>query len=43
MQAVVFHHIGDIRLDEVPQPQAQASTGAADAKFLSFSKKPGSL
>ncbi len=28
MQAVVFHGIGDIRLEEVPNPQLQAPTDA---------------
>lgn len=28
MKAVVFHDVGDIRLDDVPEPQLQASTDA---------------
>lgn len=43
MQAVVFHDIGDIRLDDVPEPDVQVSTGAVGALFPSRSKKPGSL
>ena len=28
MKAVVFHDIGDIRLDEVPEPKIESSTDA---------------
>jgi threonine dehydrogenase-like Zn-dependent dehydrogenase len=28
MKAVVFHGIGDIRLDDVPEPKIQAPTDA---------------
>jgi Alcohol dehydrogenase GroES-associated len=34
MQAVVFHGVGDIRVDEVPEPQIQDPTGRDRAADL---------
>jgi threonine dehydrogenase-like Zn-dependent dehydrogenase len=30
MKAVVFHDVGDIRLDDVPEPKLQSDTDAVD-------------
>lgn len=32
MRAVVFHGIGDIRLDDVPEPKIQGSTDAEGSR-----------
>jgi hypothetical protein len=31
MKAVVFHGVGDIRLDNVPEPEIQEPTDASDS------------
>lgn len=40
MNAVVFHEVGDIRLDDVPEPSLQEPT-AASSCHEARSAKPG--
>ncbi len=41
MKAVVFHGVGDIRLDDVPEPTIQEPTGAIEAYETFDQRQPG--
>ena len=41
MKVVVFHDVGDVRLDDVDEPRIQQPTGAIDAYKEFDRRQPG--